>query len=206
MDNDLCADTAVLLVDVQNDFVPSGRLEIPGAVAAIRQMNHWVDVLAAHGSTIVYTQDWHPDDAMHYCNFGIPHCVADTAGAAFPDTLKKLTKAYYLKKGFEKNSTLTSGLLAKNPGNMPLYQILTEYAPTVSNLVIIGLGVEGCIEHTIVDAIERGFTVTTDIVAIPGIARQENFETFLTMLETIVFLTTPETYVESKENFLPARA
>ena len=53
--------TALVVVDVQNDFAdPGGSLSVPGADRVIEVVNEEIAAAAASGAAVVYTQDWHP--------------------------------------------------------------------------------------------------------------------------------------------------
>mgnify|MGYP000962780689 CR=1 FL=1 len=82
---------ALLLVDVQNDFLPGGALGVPEGDAVIAPLNECAARFAQLGLPVVASRDWHPPD---HCSFRPqggpwpPHCVAGTPGAAFAATLR----------------------------------------------------------------------------------------------------------------------
>jgi nicotinamidase/pyrazinamidase len=53
---------ALLVVDVQNDFLPGGSLAVPGGDEVIPVLNHYLATFQAHGLPIFATRDWHPPD------------------------------------------------------------------------------------------------------------------------------------------------
>ncbi|GMU73682.1 MAG: isochorismatase family protein [Burkholderiales bacterium] len=70
-------DDALLVVDVQNDFV-SGSLAVPGGAEAIAPLNAAMAAFAAAGRPIVLSRDWHPADHRSFVQQGgpwPPHCV-----------------------------------------------------------------------------------------------------------------------------------
>src|SRR3954468_19294430 len=82
--------TALLVVDVQNDFAdPSGALYVPGAGAVVDRANAEIASARAVGAKVIYTQDSHPPVTAHFKAHGGPwpeHCVRGTWGADFhPD-------------------------------------------------------------------------------------------------------------------------
>ena len=84
------ARTALLVVDVQNDFAdPAGTLYVEGGELVVPIVNTEVEKAKAAGALVVYTQDWHPEHTPHFQRDGgiwPVHCVEDTDGAAFhPD-------------------------------------------------------------------------------------------------------------------------
>ena len=83
-------DTALIVVDVQNDFAdPAGSLSVRGADAVVSRAHDEVLRAAAAGASVVYTQDWHPPSTAHFAKDGgiwPVHCVGETWGSEFhPD-------------------------------------------------------------------------------------------------------------------------
>ena len=67
------AQTALILVDIQNDFAdPAGALAVSGGDAVVRAANELIEAAQAGGSTIVYTRDWHPERTAHFVTDGGP--------------------------------------------------------------------------------------------------------------------------------------
>ena len=80
--------TALLVVDVQNDFAdPSGSLYVKGGEQVVPFINAEIDAAQKAGARIFYTQDWHPPSTPHFQKDGgiwPVHCVQNTWGAEFP--------------------------------------------------------------------------------------------------------------------------
>lgn len=75
------ASTALIVVDMQNDFVdPKGSLCVAAAQATVPAIRRLRDLAHAHGLPVVYTQDWHRRDDPEFALWG-PHAVAGTWGA-----------------------------------------------------------------------------------------------------------------------------
>lgn len=75
------ATTALLIVDMQNDFVdPEGRLCVPGAQNTVPAIAGLLATARAHGMPVIYTQDWHEPDDPEAALWG-PHAEAGTWGA-----------------------------------------------------------------------------------------------------------------------------
>jgi nicotinamidase-related amidase len=75
------ARTALLIVDMQNDFVdPRGRLCVSAAQATVPAIARLRDLAHAHGLLVLYTQDWHRPDDLEFTLWGA-HAVAGTWGA-----------------------------------------------------------------------------------------------------------------------------
>ncbi|HKV44875.1 MAG TPA: isochorismatase family cysteine hydrolase [bacterium] len=74
-------DTALIVVDMQNDFVDvNGRLCVAAAAATVPAIRRLRAVARAHGLPVIYTQDWHGVDDPEFALWG-PHAVAGTWGA-----------------------------------------------------------------------------------------------------------------------------
>ena len=82
-------ESALLLVDVQNDFCPGGALAVAEGDDVVPVLNRWIRAFDAAGRPIFASRDWHPGNSVHFKAGGGPwpqHCVQETAGAAFhPD-------------------------------------------------------------------------------------------------------------------------
>src|SRR6478735_541982 len=82
--------TALIVVDVQNDFAdPGGSLYVEGGDGIIPAINERIAQARTSGALVAYTQDWHPPETPHFVPWGGTwpvHCVRDTWGAALhPD-------------------------------------------------------------------------------------------------------------------------
>ena len=82
--------TALVVVDVQNDFAdPDGSLFVAGGHAAVPFINQQIEAALEASASVVYTRDWHPDTTPHFAKDGgiwPVHCVGDTWGSDFhPD-------------------------------------------------------------------------------------------------------------------------
>jgi nicotinamidase/pyrazinamidase len=86
---------ALIVVDVQNDFIPGGALGVTGGDKIVPVVNKYVEEFERLGDLIVYTKDWHP---ANHCSFKENggtwpiHCVQGSRGAEFhPDLLVRGT-------------------------------------------------------------------------------------------------------------------
>ena len=83
--------TALLVVDLQNDFCAGGALAVPNADRVVSALNHYIDEAVAHGVSIYASRDWHPPVSNHFEPYGGPwpvHGVKDTDGARFHRNLR----------------------------------------------------------------------------------------------------------------------
>src|SRR6059036_2226403 len=95
------AKTALLLVDVQNDFAdPGGSLYVKGGEEVVPFAKVEMDQALAAGALVVYTQDWHPPSTPHFQKDGgiwPVHCVQGTWGADLHPDLR--VKGDVIRKG-----------------------------------------------------------------------------------------------------------
>jgi len=162
---------ALILVDLQNDFMPTGALPVPHGDEVVPLAN----ALQVYFDCIIATQDWHPrnhgsfaanhpglspGDAIELA--GLPqilwptHCVQATAGAEFVKTLKIDRIAKVFQKGCDPNMDSYSGFFdnghTKSTG-------LGDYlqARRISEVYIMGLALDYCVKYTVLDACQLGF-------------------------------------------------
>lgn len=157
------AATALVVVDVQNDFAdPEGSLAVPGGEEVIPVINEEVARAGAAGATIVYTQDWHPPSTPHFQKDGGTwpvHCVADTWGADFHPDLAVVEGAAFTRKGTGGEDGY-SGFSMRDPEggereSTGLAEILDERG--IRRVVIAGLATDYCVKETTLDAVRLGF-------------------------------------------------
>ncbi len=157
------ANTALIVVDVQNDFAdPSGSLYVSGGETVIGFINDRIREAEAAGATIVYTQDWHPESTPHFEKDGgiwPVHCVGGTKGADFHPDLQVVDGALFVKKG----TGGEDGYSAFNvrdpqtgePSSTGLADQLRERG--IRRVVVCGLALDYCVKETALDAIRSGF-------------------------------------------------
>lgn len=156
--------TALVVVDVQNDFAdPGGGLSVRGGDAVVPVCNQEARAASRAGAFVVYTQDWHPAVTPHFAKDGgvwPVHCVAGTWGAAFQPALEIVGPS--VRKGSNGEDGY-SGFTMRDP-------VSSETIPTalgdmlgeagVTNLVVCGLATDYCVKATVLDGRERGYPVT----------------------------------------------
>src|SRR5262245_55293225 len=81
----------LLVVDIQNDFCPTGALGIPGGDEVVPEVKRWIEVAKQGGAHVVASRDWHPANHISFGERGgpwPPHCIQGTTGAAFHPDLR----------------------------------------------------------------------------------------------------------------------
>lgn len=148
-------DDALVIVDVQNDFLPGGALGVADGDQVVPVLNRYIEHFQHAALPVFATRDWHPHD---HCSFSAhggpwpPHCIAGTPGAEFSPWLKLPADAVIVPKATEADRDAYSGFEGTD-----LAERLR--ARGVSRLWIGGLATDYCVLGTIRDAIAAGFEV-----------------------------------------------
>ena len=162
---------ALIVVDIQNDFLPGGALAVPRGDETVAIANRLMPLFP----TVVLTADWHPADhssfasqhagkspydvvPMPYGNQVLwpDHCVAGTSGADFAAGLETVRAHAVIRKGTDKNCDSYSGFLAadrKTPTGLAGYL----KSRGVTTVFVCGLATDFCVAWTAQDAAVAGF-------------------------------------------------
>ncbi|WP_410877542.1 bifunctional nicotinamidase/pyrazinamidase [Myroides sp. DW712] len=162
---------ALVVVDLQMDFLPNGALAVQEGDLIIPSINAIQD----HFDLVVATQDWHPVDHQSFASQhenqgvydvieleGIPqvlwpdHCIQGTAGAAFSEAWDSNPVAAVFRKGMNKHIDSYSGFYDNNKREATgLLGFLKE--KNVTEVYVCGLAAEYCVFYTAMDARNTGF-------------------------------------------------
>lgn len=153
---------ALLLIDIQNDFVPGGSLAVPNGQEVVPVANRLIDHFTRNGDLIVATQDWHPPNHSSFISQnptgGIwpDHCVQNTHGAEFVAGLNLGAIQTVVRKGTDPAIDSYSGFFDND------HRKQTELADVlrragVDTLHILGLATDYCVKFTALDARQLGF-------------------------------------------------
>jgi nicotinamidase/pyrazinamidase len=159
------ATDALLIVDVQNDFLPGGTLAVPGGDAVIPVLNSTIALFTRLSLPIFATRDWHPAD---HCSFRAqggpwpPHCIAGSSGAAFPAALRLPDSTVVLSKATDPRQDAYSGF-----EGTALASLLR--ARGVQRLFVGGLATDYCVLNTVLDGLKQGFRVVLMVDAIRAV-------------------------------------
>jgi nicotinamidase/pyrazinamidase len=153
--------TALVVVDVQNDFAdPSGSLYVAGGEEVPAICNTEIAAAVDAGSLVVYTQDWHPASTPHFEKDGgvwPVHCVADTWGAQLHPDLR--VAGPRIRKGTSGEDGY-SGFTVQDPrtGARQATGLADLLGGTgITTAVIVGLATDYCVKETALDAVAKGF-------------------------------------------------
>lgn len=156
---------ALLIVDVQKDFLPGGRLAVPNGDQVIAPLNDWISRFTSAGLPVFATRDWHPADHCSFLAQGgpwPPHCVAGTEGATFADGLKLPANATIVSKAASKDADAYSGFAGTE-----LKQLLQERG--VHRLFVGGLATDYCVLNSVCDALRLEYGVQLLTAAIRAV-------------------------------------
>ncbi len=144
---------ALIVVDMQADFGPSGALAVPGADRIIAPINKLIQEAVEAGAIVIASRDWHPLNHISFHRRGGPwpeHCVRETEGANFLSTLRLPRSAWIVSKGIDPNDDQHSALFA--PATIAS---LREHG--VRRVIVCGLALEVCVRATALSAVAAGF-------------------------------------------------
>lgn len=169
-DEALGPDTALVVVDMQNDFAdPQGSLFVAGGDAIVGIVNEWIAAARRRGAMVVFTQDWHPPTTPHFVPDGgvwPVHCVRSTWGAELHPGL--LTDAdVVIRKGTGGEDGYSAFAMADpvtgEVSTTGLEALLRARA--VRRVVVVGLAADVCVKATALDATAAGFDTVVPWVA-----------------------------------------
>jgi nicotinamidase/pyrazinamidase len=149
------ATDALIIVDVQNDFLPGGRLAVPRGDEIIPLLNRYLAGFELEKLPIFATRDWHPPNHCSFQTQGGPwpvHCVMQTQGAEFPAALRLPSWAVVISKGSSPDQEAYSGFEGTN-----LETRLRK--ASVEHLFVGGLATDYCVLNTVRDGVKRGFKI-----------------------------------------------
>jgi len=174
---------ALIIIDVQNDFLPGGSLEIPNAQEVIGEINS----ISGSYDFVVTTRDYHPQDHLSFASqhenknpgdmiilngyeqvLWPDHCVQGTIGSEIASDLDqdRINKVIY--KGTNREVDSYSGFFDNNYfSQTDLHQYLQE--KNIQELDVVGLATNYCVKYTVLDAIQLGYKVNVIAKACRGI-------------------------------------
>jgi len=181
---------ALVVVDVQNDFVEGGSLGVQGGKNVAEKIGHYVErSKGVDFDYVVTTQDWHIDPLGHFSedpdfvNTWPVHCVADTDGAKL--TQEVLDSGLWgevdfaVRKGMY--TAAYSGFEGFTEDGGGLAEILREVE--VDSITVVGIATDHCVLQTALDGIKEGFKVDVIQELCVGITAESSALAFKKMIE-----------------------
>jgi nicotinamidase/pyrazinamidase len=152
---------ALIVVDVQNDFLPGGALGVPRGDRVVEPINRIMPFF----DYVIGTRDWHPEEHPHFTDYGGPwpyHCLQETAGAAFAPGLHVNEFDEVLSKGTEPPWHGYSAFEGCN---------LAErlHGRAIRRIFVCGLATDYCVRATALAAAEAGFDTIVLLDAIAAV-------------------------------------
>ena len=154
------AKSALIIVDVQNDFCPGGALPVPDGDKVVEPLNKMIAHARKMGWPIIASRDWHPKQTTHFVTGGCiwpVHCVAGTKGAEFHSELDIIADGVIISKGMGSAENAYSAFEGKTAVNLSLGYFLTKME--LDKVFIGGLATDYCVKATVLDALKLGFKV-----------------------------------------------
>lgn len=156
--------SALLVVDTQNDFFENGSLPVSNASDIIVPINK---LLRKDFKIKMFSKDYHPPDHESFSRFP-KHCVQQTWGCQLnPQILFNPQEFYTIYKGYMKDVDSSSvfkddmrnenTIIENQRQEITVGNFLTKY--NVRDLYIVGLLLEYCVYETVIDALDKGFNV-----------------------------------------------
>jgi nicotinamidase/pyrazinamidase len=177
---ELKKEDSLIIVDMQNDFLPSGALPVNGGNEIISPINSLAERFHNHGNIVVMTQDWHPPGHHSFASShnkepfepfeseGIgpvlwpDHCVQGSKGAEFhPDVEGRFANAI-IRKGYHQNVDSYSTFIEND---MKTYTGLSGLLNTlgIKRVFLCGLALDYCVYYSAIDGRNLGFDVVLPI-------------------------------------------
>lgn len=174
---------ALIVVDVQNDFCPGGKLEVPNGDEIIAPINR----LTPYFEYIVQTQDWHPTNHSSFASNHInrkpfetidvdygkqvlwpDHCVQGSRGAEFHPMLETGNTNLFIRKGFRSEIDSYSAFYENDQATSTGLKGYLD-SLKISTVFITGLATDFCVKWTALDAIKSGYNTYLICDAVKGI-------------------------------------
>lgn len=146
---------ALIIVDVQNDYLPGGKLGISHGDQVVPILNGYIDLFLTKGLPIIATRDWHPVNHRSFQAQGgpwPPHCIADSHGAQFAADLRLPLDTAIISKVTVSDKETDSGFEGAE-----LEAVLRSHG--VRRVFVGGLAADYCVLNTVKDALENSYQV-----------------------------------------------
>lgn len=168
---------ALIIVDVQKDFLEGGALGVTGGTEAARRIQDYVADVGSQYDLIVASRDWHDagndngghfSDTPDYVDTWPPHCVAHTEGSAFADELIYRAPLEVLKGQGKPSYSAFEGTVFMEINHGHCKELLELPAVTLKGVLkervqavdVVGIATDYCVKATALHAVEAGLFTT----------------------------------------------
>lgn len=159
---------ALLIADIQNDFLPGGTLGIRGSDEILPVLENYIRRFHARGFPIFLSRDWHPSDHCSFVSQGgvwPVHCVAGSPGSFPPSSFPIPDSAVIIYKATDRNQEAYSAFQTTS-----LHRQLRDLS--VRRLFVGGLATDYCVLHSVKDARTKGYDVCLLMDGIKAVNRR----------------------------------
>ena len=156
---------ALIIVDLQNDFLPGGSLGVPHGDEVVAPIQQLVELYQGHGLPIYASRDWHPVGHCSFTQQGGPwpiHCIAGSPGAAFSAALPVEQFATVISKATTVEQDAYSAFNGTGLGEQ-------LRARGIQRVAVCGLATDYCVLNTARDALAERFAVLLVLDAIRAV-------------------------------------
>ena len=163
-------DSALIIVDMQNDFCPGKALAVSDDDAIVPVINRYIGLFRERGLPVMASRDWHPRKTGHFKEFGgiwPAHCVKGSFGARFRAGLLLPTGTRVFSKGTDPDRDDYSALKGQNDSGRTMAVYLKEEG--IKNLFVCGLATDYCVLESVLEGMRLGFTVMVLADAVSGV-------------------------------------
>ena len=156
---------ALIIVDLQNDFLPGGSLGVPQGDEVVAPIQQLIDLYQSHGLPIYASRDWHPEGHCSFTAQGGPwpvHCIAGSSGAAFSSAIDLEQVSTVISKATTVEKDAYSAFNGTSLGEQ-------MRARGIERVAVCGLATDYCVLNTTKDALAEGFATLLVLDAIRAV-------------------------------------
>lgn len=178
---------ALLIVDLQRDFLSKGALPVSGAEKLLPPVNQIIRQFQTHSCPVIATRDWHPPNHCSFVEFGGRwpiHCVQGSPGAEFATALELPENTLVISKGTSHDREAYSAF-----SGTTLQNWLQEQK--VRRVFLCGVATEYCVFETAKDAVSANFEVVLLRDCIQAVGEQDGRRALRELLSLGAFLYEP---------------
>lgn len=196
--------SALVLVDIQNDFCPGGALAVEEGDQIVEVVNR----VMSRFPLVISTQDWHPANHISFEAQGgrwPPHCLQGSHGAELHPALNTQTIAHYFRKASLPTKDDYSEFQGQDEQGRSLDQVLKSY--DVRRIFVVGLATDYCVLATVLEGLKLGFEVyaVTDAMRAVNVEPEDGIKALRQMSAAGAVLVTSNEILEAGEPAVAAK-